>query len=252
VPINYMRRLAGPERTAAANRQLGFALAFVAGAVNAGGFLAIGRYTSHVTGIVSSMADNLALGRHGLVLAALGAAGAFMLGAASTALMVNFGRRRRLYSEYALPLLVEALLLLGFGVWGAGQPAPGPAAIQLTVALLCYVMGLQNALVTKLSQAEIRTTHMTGIVTDIGIELGKLLYWNADPGLAPVRANWRRLRVLAALLACFIAGGIAGAFGFRHIGYLVTLPLAALLCMLAIVPAADDLARSLVRARGRP
>lgn len=247
-----MRRLAGPERTAAANRQLGFTLAFVAGAVNAGGFLAIGQYTSHVTGIVSSIANNLALGRDGLVLAALGAAAAFMLGAASTALMVNFGRRRGLYSEYALPLLVEALLLLGFGLWGTRLPAPDTAAIQLTVALLCYVMGLQNALVTKLSRAEIRTTHMTGIVTDIGIELGKLLYWNADPDQAPVRANWRRLGVLASLLACFVAGGIAGTLGFMHIGYRVTLPLAALLCLLAIVPAADDLARSLFRARGRP
>lgn len=247
-----MRRLAGPERTAAANRQLGLALAFIAGAVNAGGFLAIGQYTSHVTGIVSSMADNLALGRDGLVLAALGAAGAFMLGAASTALMVNFGRRRRLYSEYALPLLVEAMLLLGFGVWGASLPAPDAAALQRTVALLCFVMGLQNALVTKLSRAEIRTTHMTGIVTDIGIELGKLLYWNADRDQPPVRANWRRLRVLAALLACFVGGGIAGALGFAHAGYLVMLPLAALLILLAIVPALDDLARSLPGARGRP
>jgi uncharacterized membrane protein YoaK (UPF0700 family) len=252
VPINYMRRLAGPQRTAAANRQLGFALAFVAGAVNAGGLLAIGQYTSHVTGIVSSMADNLVLGRDALVLAALGATAAFMLGAASTAIMVNFGRRRRLYSEYALPLLVEAMLLLAFGLLGARLPVAGTAAVPLAVSLLCYVMGLQNALVTKLSRAEIRTTHMTGIVTDIGIELGKLLYWNADPGQAPVRADWRRLKVLAALLACFIAGGVAGAAGFGQVGCLVTLPLAALLCILAIVPAADDLARSLLRARGRP
>jgi uncharacterized membrane protein YoaK (UPF0700 family) len=247
-----MRRLAGPERTVAANRQLGLALAFVAGAVNAVGFLAVGQYTSHVTGLVSSMANNLVLGRDGLVLAALAAAGAFMLGAASTALMVNFGRRRRLYSEYALPLLVEALLLLGFGVWGASLPAGSAKAIASAVALLCYVMGLQNALVTKLSRAEIRTTHMTGIVTDIGIELGKLLYWNADPGQAPVKANWRRLRVLAALLACFVAGGVAGTLGFSLVGCLVTLPLAVLLCILAIVPAADDLARSLSRARGKP
>lgn len=246
-----MRRLAGPERTVAANRQLGLALAFVAGAVNAVGFLAVGQYTSHVTGLVSSMANNLVLGRDGLALAALAAAGAFMLGAASTALMVNFGRRRRLYSEYALPLLVEALLL-GFGVWGASLPAGSTEAIAPAVALLCYVMGLQNALVTKLSRAEIRTTHMTGIVTDIGIELGKLLYWNADPGQAPVKANWRRLRVLAALLACFVAGGVAGTLGFNLVGCLVTLPLAALLCILAIVPAADDLARSLLRARGKP
>lgn len=246
-----MRRLAGPERTASAHRQLGLALAFVAGAVNAGGFLAIGQYTSHVTGVVSSLADNLVLGREALVLAALGAAGAFMLGAASTAIMVNFGRRRRLYSEYALPLLVEAVLLLACGVLGASL-APGAATVPLAVPLLCYVMGLQNALVTKLSRAEIRTTHMTGIVTDIGIELGKLLYSNADAGQVPVRRDWRRLGGLSALLACFIGGGIAGAAGFGQFGCMVSLPLAALLCLLAIVPAAADLARTLLRARGRP
>jgi len=248
MPINYMRRLAGPERTAAANSQLGSALAFVAGAVNAGGLLAVGQYTSHMTGIVSSMADNLALGFHALVPAALGALGAFVLGAASTAVMVNFARRRRLYSEYALPLLAEALLLLAFGVLGARLPQSA-LATPMTVALLCFVMGLQNALVTKLSRAEIRTTHMTGIVTDIGIELGKLAYWNRDAGQAPVRADRRRLGILCALLASFIAGGIAGSAGFMHLGYLTTLPLAALLCVLAIVPAADDLARSFARAR---
>jgi uncharacterized membrane protein YoaK (UPF0700 family) len=251
VPINYMRRLAGPKRTSAANRQLGLALAFVAGAVNAGGFMAIGQYTSHMTGIVSSVAESLVLGSGALALAALGAAGAFMLGAASTAIMVNFGRRRGLYSEYALPLLVEAVLLLVFGVLGARLSLAGPAAAALTVTLLCYVMGLQNALVTKLSRAEIRTTHMTGIITDIGIELGKLAYRNVDASRPPVRADRGRLRLLSSLLACFIVGGIGGAAGFTYVGYRATLPLAALLCVLAVVPAADDVLRSLMRARGR-
>lgn len=242
-----MRRLAGHQRSAAANRQLGLVLAFVAGAINAGGLLAVGQYTSHVTGMVSSVADNLALGRHGLVPAALAGVVAFALGAASTALMVNFARRRRLYSEYALPLLVEAVLLLAFGVLGA-RMAP---ALPFTVALLCYIMGLQNALVTKLSHAEIRTTHMTGIVTDIGIELGRMLYPNRDRSQAPVLANRGRLILLAALLGAFLAGGLAGALGFQHVGYLSTLPLAALLCALALVPAFDDLARSLAGLRGK-
>lgn len=249
VPINIIRRLTGHQRSAAANRQLGLTLAFVAGAINAGGLLAVGQYTSHVTGMVSSVADHLVLGRHRLVLLALGAVAAFGLGAASTALMVNFARRRRLYSEYALPLLVEAILLLAFGVLGARMAAA--PALPFTVALLCYIMGLQNALVTKLSQAEIRTTHMTGIVTDIGIELGRLLYPNRDRSLAPVVANRRRLALLLALLGAFLAGGVAGALGFRRVGYLSTLPLAALLCVLAIVPALDDLARSLGGRRGK-
>jgi uncharacterized membrane protein YoaK (UPF0700 family) len=102
---------------------------------------------------------------------------------------------------------------------------------------------LQNALVTKLSHAEIRTTHMTGIVTDIGIELGKLLYWNADGGTTrpKVVANRERLALLSGLLASFFLGGVAGALGFKHVGWLSTVPLAVLLVLLAIVPALDDL-----------
>ena len=48
--------------------------------------------------------------------------------------------------------------------------------------VLCYIMGLQNAVITKISNAEIRTTHITGLVTDLGIEIGKMLYLNRLPG----------------------------------------------------------------------
>ena len=53
MPLNYARRLTGRDRTVLANRHLGCVLAFVAGAANAGGFLAVRQYTSHMTGIVS-------------------------------------------------------------------------------------------------------------------------------------------------------------------------------------------------------
>ena len=245
MPINYARSLTAPTRTASANRHLGFALAFVAGAINAGGFLAVNQYTSHMTGMISSMADNLVLGDLALVLAAAGAVLSFLLGAACTAVMVNYMRRQHMRSEYALPLLVEAMLLLAFGLLGARLTAIGGLFVPVTVALLCFIMGLQNAVITKVSHAEIRTTHMTGIVTDIGIELGKLCYWNADDGerRPKVLANRGRLALLSLLLLFFLAGGVAGALGFKHVGYLSTVPLAALLCALAIVPPIDDLLR---------
>jgi uncharacterized membrane protein YoaK (UPF0700 family) len=251
MPVNYVRTLTAQARSARANRHLGFTLAGVAGAMNAGGFLAVHQYTSHMTGIVSSASDNLALGAFDLVLDALGAMLSFVLGAASTALLVNFARRRALASEYALPLLFEAVLLLAFGVLGARLSEVKGLFVPATVMLLCYTMGLQNALVTKLSHAEIRTTHMTGIVTDIGIELGKMLYWNIDkgpgnPARPRVTANHERLAVLCGLLGSFFGGGVAGALGFKVLGYVATVPLALLLCGLAIVPALDDL-----RARAR-
>ena len=243
MPIRYARRLAGRHRTLGANRQLGLALAFTAGAINAGGFLAVQQYTSHMTGIVSAMADHVVLGTYGLVWTGAGALLSFVSGAAASAMLVNFARRRHLHSVYALPLLVEAALLLCFGLLGARLAKIEGPFIPLTVMLLCFIMGLQNAVITKLSHAEIRTTHITGIVTDIGIELGKLLYWNAPSarGLPPVVADRARLRMLAGMAGCFFLGGVTGALGFKHVGYLSTLPLALLLILLASVPAVDDL-----------
>ncbi len=253
MPIDYVRRLTGRERTTASNRHLGFALAFVAGAVNAGGFLAVRQYTSHMTGIVSAMAGSLAFGGYALVWTGAGALLAFVAGAACCAVMVNHARRRRLHSEYALPLLAEALLLLCFGVLGARLSTIDGPFVSFTVVLLCFIMGLQNAVITKISNAEIRTTHVTGIVTDIGIELGKLFYWNAA-GVPPqhrVRADRKRLGMLCLLVASFFCGGVAGALGFRHVGFLSTLPLAAVLVALAGVPAVDDVIVLLRRWAGK-
>ena len=249
MPISYARALTGRTRTIQANRRLGVALAFIAGATNAGGFLAVRQYTSHMTGIVSSMADSIALGDLGLVLTGVGAVLSFLIGAASCAVLVNVARRRQMQSEYALPLLFEALLLLSFGLLGARLSRIEGLFVPATVMLLCFIMGLQNAVITKISKAEIRTTHITGIVTDIGIELGKLVYWNA-PGSAAepaVRADRVRLRVLSSLLASFFIGGVVGALGLRHLGYLSTVPLAMLLVALASVPAVDDLTALLHR-----
>jgi uncharacterized membrane protein YoaK (UPF0700 family) len=102
-------------------------------------------------------------------------------------------------------------------------------------------MGLQNAVITKISKAEIRTTHITGLVTDLGIELGKLLYMNRNQPGPPVRANRQRLRVHLALVLGFFLGGLMGALGFKYWGYVTTIPLAALLWVLCLRPLLTDL-----------
>lgn len=115
--------------------------------------------------------------------------------------------------------------------------------LPFTVVLLCFIMGLQNAVVTKLSGSVIRTTHMTGIVTDLGIELGKLVYWNADQAASqPVRADRDRMKVLGGLFLAFLSGGMSGAFGFKQFGYGFTVPIAVLLAVISLVPAWDDFA----------
>jgi uncharacterized membrane protein YoaK (UPF0700 family) len=243
MPVHTLRRLTGRRRTPWADRVLGLVLAAVAGAANAGGFVAVHQYTSHMTGIVSEMADHLAVGNWSLVAAGLGAVLSFIAGAMVSTLLINLGRRQHLHSEYALPLVLEAGLMLLFGLMGAGLSLLDWLFIPATVSLLCFMMGLQNAMITKVSHAVIRTTHVTGIVTDIGIELGRMVYWNRDhdPHLRPVRADLGHLALLTGLLLLFFGGGVAGAMSFARIGYVTTVPLAAILLLLAAVPVGDDL-----------
>jgi len=247
MPIQYARSLTSQASSQRTIRHLGFALAFIAGAANAGAFLAVNLYTSHMTGIVSSLADHLVLGQFTLALAALGAVLSFLLGAMVSAIMINYGRRRGLRSLFALPLLLEACLFLVFGLMGSTLAGVTGLFVPATVMLLCFMMGLQNAVITKISGAVVRTTHLTGIVTDLGIELGKLVYWNrtgADmvgSASQAVVADRDRLSMFALLLTCFLVGGVLGAIGFKQIGYLATLPLAGILILLSAVPVVDDL-----------
>lgn len=243
--MRRLRHLTGQHRTPYMNRLLGGLLAFNAGAINAGGFLVVGMYTSHMTGFASLLADNLVLGHMALVLGAVGALLAFTTGAAATAVLVNWARQSHLRSEYALPLLLEALLMLLFGLLGATLNRQTPFAVPLTVLVLAFTMGLQNALVSKISSSQIRTTHMTGVITDLGIELGKMFYWNrtASPPESRVRANRIKLRLFGTLLAMFIAGGVVGAAGFKYIGFIWVVPLALMLLALSLPPLYADFRR---------
>lgn len=243
--MRRLRHLTGQHRTASTNRLLGALLAFNAGAINAGGFLVVGMYTSHMTGFASMISDMLVLGSFTVAIGATGALLAFVAGAACTAVLVNWARQNHLRSEYALPLLLEAGLLLVFGLLGATLNRQTPFAVPLTVLVLAFTMGLQNALVSKISASQIRTTHMTGVITDMGIELGKLFYWNqgARPPELQVRANRIKLRLYAMLLGAFMAGGVVGAAGFKYLGFVWVLPMAGLLLLMSLPPLWADCLR---------
>ena len=199
-------------------------------------------YTSHMTGFVSMLADNLVLGNIKLVLGALGALLAFTAGAATTAVLVNWSRHNWLRSEVALPLLLEAALLLVFGLMGATLTRQTPFAVPLTLLVLAFTMGLQNALVSKISSSQIRTTHMTGVITDLGIELGKMFYWNSTctPLESRVRANRIKLRLYGTLLGMFVTGGLVGALGFKYVGFVWVVPLALGLLAISLPPLYAD------------
>jgi uncharacterized membrane protein YoaK (UPF0700 family) len=241
----------GELRSDSLNRQLAWSMALVAGAVNAGGFLAVSHYTSHVTGVASSLADELAMGDVTTALVALGMLLSFMTGALVCSTLISLGQRRRLRSRYAITLTIEAALLLVFGFLGYRLEHELVVTLPTTVMLLCFIMGMHNAVTSIISGAAVRTTHLTGTVTDIGIELSRLAYVNVHTrhGRARIMANRKRLKFNLLLVFSFILGGLGGAMGFRYIGFKVTIPLAGFLCFLAARPLLVELRILLHRLR---
>ena len=157
--------------------------------------------------------------------------GAFFLGAFVASMVIESGWAVRRSATSGFLLFAEAALLLGFMAFVRRVPLRRPRASDAAAAILCFAMGIQNSLVTRLSGAVVRTTHLTGIVTDLGIESARWFrYWRiqlADRG--HVRLTWSRtpserppgakIALLATILVAFVAGAGGGAIAATHLGY---------------------------------
>ena len=222
-PAAAARALVGHRRTAGSDLALATVLAAIAGAANAGGFFALGQYTSHMTGYLSQIADNLVVLNFRLAAISVLAIGAFVCGAAFSTVLINWARLRDARMQFALPLAVQGGFMLCFAGGGIFTTEAGRL---FSLACLCFIMGMQNATITKISGARIRTTHATGMITDIGIEIGRGAF-----GLLSRRVgvDRRKLGILLRLVVAFVAGGIVGAFGYGHLGFLFSIPLALVL-----------------------
>ncbi len=208
----------GNSRTFRQNFALAVLLAGVAGAVNASGFFVVGLHTSHMTGQVANVGEALSRGEFSFAIEAFKVLLAFVLGAATaTALLELTASRSR--GRYTLALVVELLVLAGCGIWAARNP--GVRAPRLVWALT-FAMGLQNALVTRISGAVVRTTHLTGVLTDIGIELIRVLRTLLVRSRAmlkglglrevavPPMPDFQRAWLHLALVCAFLFGATAG------------------------------------------
>lgn len=224
------RTLVAHRRSGASDLGLAIILAAIAGAANAGGFFALGQYTSHMTGYLSQLADNIAILNARLTFVSALAIGAFITGAAFSTVLINIARRGALRQQYAWPLAVQGVFMACFAGGGIFTTEAGRL---FSLACLCFIMGMQNATITKISSARIRTTHATGMVTDIGIELGRAAYGRLarDPTMGVDR---RKLSILLRLVGSYVAGGIVGAVGYGQAGFLFSLPLALVLLALSL------------------
>jgi uncharacterized membrane protein YoaK (UPF0700 family) len=225
----------GDARNHRLDRRLAFTLAAVAGSVNAAAFHAVGFFSANMTGNVSSLSSLLALGQwqHGLgyLIIVL----TFIGGAMVSTLLIDAGLRRAITTIYARVVLAEAVLLVLLGT--ARSLLASAQGVPLLIMGLSFLMGLQNAIVTHISDARVRTTHVSGMSTDIGIALAKLL---ASPRNRSTRRErgklMAKLHLHTGTILAFLAGGVLGVIAYRWIGDL-SFALSALPLALVSLPA---------------
>lgn len=158
--------------------RLAVTLAWVAGYTNIVTIIACGTVTSHVSGTTSNLGRDLAEQQWPLALTAASLLAAFLTGAILSGLATELGRRRAWESIYVLPMTIEVSLLAAFAVTLEFAPPaiqPGSAPFWLLITLASLAMGCQNATITRISAGVVRTTHVTGVLTDLGLEIAQLL-----------------------------------------------------------------------------
>lgn len=213
----------GPSRNARIDLNLACSLAAVAGALNAAAFYAVGFFSANMTGNVTTLSDHLATGQFLAGLFYLGIVLAFILGAGVSTLLINAGRRRGVHGIYAYSILCESILLVALG---GGDLWLGPGwRVPVVVLGLAFLMGLQNAVVTRISDARVRTTHVSGMATDIGIELGTAFdILRGRDSAVDAPHNRVKLRLHFYTIMSFLIGGVAGVLLYQALaGYMMML-----------------------------
>jgi uncharacterized membrane protein YoaK (UPF0700 family) len=207
-----MLRHTGAKRTPRHNLRLAALLGVTAGFVNAAGFLGFSVLTTNVTGHVALFAESLAFQdwKASRIIALY--MFLFLAGSFCSSLITTLGNKSQRFS-YVLPILVEMVILLFSAVYGHSYDGK-LISKEFFAGSLLFAMGLQNALVSMISGSVVRTTHLTGTFTDLGIELAQLISRKTDCSALKSKIN---LRVFIILF--FIAGAVFGAYLFHHIRF---------------------------------
>ena len=210
----------GSDRSDRENRLLAGYLAFIAGYTNSSGFLLVGTFTSHVTGNVGRLANDLAKGNSPAAVSAVTLLLAFFSGAFAVSVVLESRAFRHVSRAYAFAMGLEALLLAGFTLFSNLATAAHPRVLDAGAALLCAAMGMQNGLVTRISGAVVRTTHLTGVVTDLGIESARWFrYWRRSlASVVSERPSVTKSRLLVTIAVTFLLGAVAGALVTVRLG----------------------------------
>ncbi|MDX8335261.1 MULTISPECIES: YoaK family protein [Cetobacterium] len=177
-------------------------LALLGGGMNAFAILQFSLTASHITGSVTRISTDLAYFNIPHLKIMLGLVTSFFFGAIVSGIIVGSGRDFELRKRYGDTFIFIGILLKIVDIYLDTQ--------VLFVFILAFSLGLQNGLFIRYRGMVIRTTHMTGTVTDLGVVIGHYLRGNRE-------ITWK-MKYYAINILSFITGGLLVGLGLKYLG----------------------------------
>lgn len=209
-------------------------LAFAAGCVNATALLACERFVTHVTGTVTRI--GMAVAKLAVLVDFVLVLAAFIAGSMTASFLINGRAHQGKKPHHTAPLVIvsSVTLLCGvlghLGYFGRFGGSPDQPADFVLLSLLSFASGLQNAAVATSTGSLVRTTHLTGPATDLGIHLAELAY---TAGEARERTK-RHAMLRAGKIVAFAGGAAVGVTLASRLGYLALVVPAAIVALATV------------------
>ena len=202
----------GKKRNLKHNLKIASLLSFVAGMVNVAGFFSVQTLTTNVTGHFAFFVDEIFKLDFFTAFIYFGYIFFFFVGSFTSSLLMELVVRRRENIVHLIPASIEIVILFFIATFGDDLIASFPNLISFT---LLFAMGMQNSFVTRISNSIVRTTHLTGLFTDLGIELSQLFFYREQNKRAELFSS---IKLRIAIISFFFIGGIAGGVFYSRMG----------------------------------
>jgi uncharacterized membrane protein YoaK (UPF0700 family) len=212
-----MFRHQGKTRTLSHNLQIASLLSFVAGIVNVAGFLAVQRLTTNVTGHFAYLLDEFIRLNFWAGFVYFLYIFFFFFGSFVSNLLIEIIARKNERYIYVVPTLIESAFLFVIAIAAKKFIVSHPNQVACS---LLFAMGLQNSLVTTISNASVRTTHLTGLFTDLGIELSQLFFYKTKERRTKLLSS---IKLRMTIISFFFIGGMVGGIFYSNMGLHVLL-----------------------------
>jgi len=218
----------GKNRTSKHNLRLAILLSFIAGIVNITGVLAVKTLTTNVTGHFAFFAEEITKHDYQEAIVFFIYTIFFLAGAFVSNFLTELVSEKKQNLSHLPAIAIEFFILITLGLFGNHSDFFLFGGKWIAFGLL-FAMGMQNALVTKISKSTVRTTHLTGLFTDLGIELSQLFFYKKTEELKALKTS---IYLRFSIITFFFLGCFSGGFIYGYLA-LKTLLIAASILLIA-------------------